>query len=246
MDACVTKNRQYLVDHLHCSRVEVSNEASQDNANVVEVESNRDEEGGGDINNEKQNSEFANLSSANLNLERALEEVLDMKVSERDLSHICTPKLQRRLPMTSDTLAQHRHLANKLKHGSSRSANDNAMLKWQILCPELVSDIRAFKSCNATLASSDSVERKVSTRPVSFEDFFVWYGGAGVILPHSSSRQECKVQLTQRGLDGIHLESLKVIEFGSLFFLLSLSLCSNCGMNATKMASVPSEQKTAF
>jgi hypothetical protein len=165
----------------------------------------------------------------------SLQVIASMDVSSRDLSHITPPRLQRRLPMTSDALAQHRHLANKLRQGSSRSATENTMLRWQILYPELISDVRAFKACNNTVASTYDASN-ICTSPsddksVTFEDFVVWYGGAGVLLPPLAAssqqhigdsagkaavtaveqRKQCAEKaLNERGLDGISLENLRV------------------------------------
>ena len=145
----------------------------------------------------------------NITKNKTLQDLLDLSISHRDLSHINTPRLQRRLPMTSDSLAQRRHLANKFRKGSSRSANENSMLKWQILYPELVSDIRAFKGCNKTLSKEDgsSVDEN---EIVTFADFIAWYGGAGVALPVTNSSSGDNETYMRHGLDDMSLEDLQV------------------------------------
>jgi hypothetical protein len=193
---CVDEARHRLTRHLELSQKEGSSDKSENNLPHIEGSSEH-------------------TCSVNIDPDAA-SEFLAMKVSERDLSHIIPPRLQRRLPMTSDALAQHRHLANKLRQGSSRSATESTMLKWQILYPELISDVRAFKSCNRTVLSSYNIGDIPcgEDRHVTFEDFVAWYGGAGALLPRFDagprSVQGEDLLINERGLDGITLENLKV------------------------------------
>jgi len=68
---------------------------------------------------------------------------------ERQQSVVTGPSLLRRLPMTEDSLAQHKHITKKMISGKSRSVNENPLLFWQISMPSLVSDMRSFKHANA-------------------------------------------------------------------------------------------------
>lgn len=70
------------------------------------------------------------------------------------------PRLQRRLPMTTDMNAHTQYLQDKLSSGRSRTGNDNPLLRWQVALPSVVSDARAFKASNPV---------------ASFEDFMLWY-----------------------------------------------------------------------
>lgn len=63
--------------------------------------------------------------------------------------HMCYEnRLLRRLPLTTDAMAQHDHLSRKLNAGQSRTCNDNPLLRWQVSMPALVSDVRSFKAFN--------------------------------------------------------------------------------------------------
>lgn len=198
---CVSRARKGLVTRLDHLNAHI--QAEKENKEDEEVEGGDDEASG-------------------VTHKESLMSFINMKVSSRDLSHITPPRLQRRLPMTSDALAQHKHLANKLRQGSSRSASESTMLKWQILYPELISDVRAFKACNRTVLSSHSSSPggdscSHSDRPVTFEDFVVWYGGAGVSLPRHHTRAGANTGATredvvfnERGQDGITLDNLMV------------------------------------
>ena len=44
----------------------------------------------------------------------------------------CPFRLIRRLPMTTDAQTQHRHLADKVNGGNSKTTNDNPILRWQV------------------------------------------------------------------------------------------------------------------
>lgn len=270
----VTKARQQLTDELKQLHKQLQGQglsgetgehegqhqhraSEMDEDEQVDARSNNvDRDGDGDGDRDSHVSDVTSTLTAN---KASLRDLLSMDVASRDLSHITPPRLQRRLPMTSDALAQHRHLANKLRLGSSRSASENTMLRWQILYPELISDVRAFKGCNNTVPSShdghnssissnessssgrniNSNDEKTSggcNEPVvTFEDFVVWYGGAGVSLPtpHQQHEQEEEQEKTgpqlpgrggkgvgeggagslqARGLDEITLEDLRVSE----------------------------------
>lgn len=65
----------------------------------------------------------------------------------REDRNVNTPKLLRRLPMTDDTLAFHQHMEQKIMSGQSNSSKQS-LLRWQILMPVVVSDIKSFKSEN--------------------------------------------------------------------------------------------------
>ena len=67
---------------------------------------------------------------------------------ERETLPVTAPMLLRRLPMTEDIIAQHKHITKKMVSGKSRSVNENPLLFWQISMPSLVSDMRSFKNSN--------------------------------------------------------------------------------------------------
>ena len=67
---------------------------------------------------------------------------------EREKVTVTGPMLLRRLPMTEDIIAQHKHITKKMVSGKSRSVNENPLLFWQISMPSLVSDMRSFKHSN--------------------------------------------------------------------------------------------------
>ncbi len=67
---------------------------------------------------------------------------------EREQATVTGPMLLRRLPMTEDIIAQHKHITKKMVSGKSRSVNENPLLFWQISMPSLVSDMRSFKNSN--------------------------------------------------------------------------------------------------
>jgi hypothetical protein len=232
-ESCVRRARQRLAAQVEKLQAQLlSNEEGAENETKVE---NRDTEmdertGSVDTDGASHISDVSTpstttASAAYTEAERTecLRELLAMNISTRDLSHVQAPRLQRRLPMTSDALAQHRHLANKLRDGSSRSASENTLLRWQILYPELMSDVRAFKACNNTVSSTyratDASAVGCEDKVVTFEDFVVWYGGAGVLLPRLLSADEGQggdvpggeqYLNNKRGIDGITLENLKV------------------------------------
>ena len=80
---------------------------------------------------------------------------------------VVPPPLLRRLPQTTDAIAQSRRLLEKLSSGQSKSARDNPLLMWQIQQPELISDIRAFKAANPSRAREDFEEWYFGGRPPS-------------------------------------------------------------------------------
>lgn len=243
---CVTKARQQLRDRLNLLQELVEEKVlggdegqhQQDDRYSDIDEQMKSRDGDRDRSNSRVSESIYTSSNTTATTSTSqiasLQGMLSMNVSSRDLSHVTPPRLQRRLPMTSDALAQHRHLANKLRLGSSRSATENSMLRWQILYPELISDVRAFKGCNNTVPSShddnnnsnnsssnenisdgDNHGKEVKKPVVTFADFVVWYGGAGVSLPAPQREgavggHEEETALEARGLDGISLADLKV------------------------------------
>lgn len=92
-------------------------------------------------------------------------QTLDTQDSTRDETLACrlnglakAPRLQRRLPTTKDSLAELAYISKKFssfpKSGGSNSVgsdsrdNQKSLLRWQVLMPGLVSDMRSFKAEN--------------------------------------------------------------------------------------------------
>jgi hypothetical protein len=71
----------------------------------------------------------------------------NVSMNTREYRAVNTPKLLRRLPMTMDAIAIHQHMIQKITSGQS-SSSKQSLLRWQILMPSIVSDIKSFKSCN--------------------------------------------------------------------------------------------------
>lgn len=74
---------------------------------------------------------------------------------------IVFPSLLRRIPLTEDMVAMQQHLAGKMYHETSRTLQQNPVLKFQVLLPTLLPDMLAFRTANPTL---------------DLKAFYVWYG----------------------------------------------------------------------
>ena len=86
-------------------------------------------------------------------------------LKEASSLHKQEPRLQRRLPMTTDMNAHSQYIQDKLTSGKSRSGAENPLLRWQVSLPSVVSDTRSFKAVNAN---------------ASFDEFLKWYSPCAV------------------------------------------------------------------